>query len=275
MTLQLDARQRAMLEEMGIRLFQPLPSPEPAQPVPVAPPAVRLQPTPAARSPDPAPVPVVRAPVAQPIAPPAMRPAAQPDARSAGETDTPAIEMMEWDALAQAVIACRACQLCEGRREPLLGAGDVHADWLIVGEPPNEDEDRAGEPFQGDGGRLLDNMLKALGLGRGDRVYLANILKCRPPGTGMPGPDEVARCEPFLRRQIALLQPKVILAMGRLAAQTLVASTEPLGKVRGRVHSYHGIPVVATYHPMYLLRNPADKARAWADLCLAQAIVQG
>ena len=263
MTLQLDARQRAMLEEMGIRLFQPLPPLQPAQSAPVAPPAVRLQPTPAVRSPDPAPVPVVRAPVAVPAA----RPAADPQA--------PPIEMMEWDALAQAVVACRACQLCEGRREPLLGAGDAHADWLIVGEPPNEDEDRAGEPFQGDGGRLLDNMLKALGLGRGDRVYLANILKCRPSGTGMPGPDEVARCEPFLRRQIALLRPKVILAMGRLAAQTLVASSEPLGRVRGRVHSYHGVPVVATYHPMYLLRNPADKARAWADLCLAQSIVQG
>jgi len=258
MSLQLDARQRAMLEEMGIRLFQPPPQ-QPQQAVAVAPPAVRLQPTPPVRNPDPAPVPVVRAPVAVP----------------APRTEAPAIEMMEWDALAQAVTACRACQLCDGRREPLLGAGAAQADWLFVGEPPNEDEDRAGEPFVGDGGRLLDNMLKALGLGRGDRVYLANIIKCRPAGTGMPGADEVARCEPFLRRQIDLLQPKVIVAMGRLAVQTLLASSEPLGKVRGRAHSYHGIPVVATYHPMYLLRNPADKARAWADLCLAQSIVQG
>ncbi|HEY8360495.1 MAG TPA: uracil-DNA glycosylase [Ramlibacter sp.] len=259
MSLALDTRQRAMLEEMGIRLFQPL---QPLQPSPVAahaPTVVRLQPTPAVHSPDPAPVPVVRAPVAVP--------AAQPGG-------LPGIELMEWDALRQTVIACRACQLCDGRREPLMGVGDAQADWLVVGEPPNEDEDRAGEPFVGDGGKLLDNMLKALGLGRHDRVYLANVIKCRPSGAGTPGPDEIARCEPFLRRQVELLQPKVILAMGRLAVQTLLASSDPLGKLRGRAHSYHGVPVVATYHPMYLLRNPADKARAWADLCLAQSLLQ-
>lgn len=269
MSLQLDGRQRAMLEEMGVRLFQP-PAPlapmvpiapvarqQPA-PRPAAPPVVRLQPTPEVASPDPAPVPVVRAPVAVP--PPA---------------GLPAVEMMEWDALAQTVTACRACQLCDGRREPLLGTGDLRADWLIVGEPPNEDEDRAGEPFTGDGGKLLDNMLKALGLTRRDRVYLANVIKCRPGASGVPGPDEIARCEPFLRRQVELLQPKVILAMGRLAVQTLLASTEPLGKLRGRAHAYQGVPVIATYHPAYLLRNPADKARAWADLCLAQSIRNG
>lgn len=249
-----------MLEEMGVRLFQPLEPlapPEPEHAAPAMPPAVRLQPTPAVRSPDPAPVPVVRAPVAVPAASGAA----------------PAIELMEWDALAQTVTACRACRLCDGRREPVLGVGDAQADWLIVGEPPNEDEDRAGEPFVGDGGKLLDNMLQALGLGRHDRVYLANVIKCRP--SNIPGPDEVARCEPFLRRQVELLRPKVILAMGRLAVQTLLASSDPLGKLRGRPHTYHGVPVVATYHPMYLLRNPADKARAWADLCLAQSLVHG
>jgi DNA polymerase len=206
-----------------------------------------------------------------PVAAPVPRVAAEPVAASG----LPGIEMMEWDALAQTVTACRACQLCDGRRQPLLGAGDQQADWLIVGEPPNEDEDLAGEPFVGDGGKLLDNMLRSLGLTRRDRVYLAHVLKCRPTTSGLAGPDHVAQCEPFLRRQVELLQPRVILAMGRLAVQTLLASSEPLGKLRGRAHQYHGIPVVATYHPMYLLRNPADKGRAWADLCLAQSLVRG
>ncbi|MDB5752931.1 MAG: uracil-DNA glycosylase [Ramlibacter sp.] len=255
MSLQLDARQRAMLEEMGVRLFLPAPTLEP--PRPAAAPAVRRQPSPVVASPDPAPLPVVRAPV------------------PASSATGPGVEMMEWDALARTVVACRACQLCEGRREPLLGGGDLQADWLIVGEPPNEDEDRAGQPFTGDGGKLLDNMLRALGLTRRDRVYLANVIKCRPGGNGAAGPEEVAHCEAFLRRQVELLKPRVILAMGRLAMQTLLASSEPLGKLRGRAYAYQGVPVIATYHPVYLLRNPADKARAWADLCLAQAIVRG
>ncbi|RYZ00994.1 MAG: uracil-DNA glycosylase [Comamonadaceae bacterium] len=263
MSLQLDTRQRAMLEEMGVRLFLPAQVPQPAAVAVAAQrgaPAAERQPAVAARTPVPAAPAIVRAPVAEPARP---------------VPDGPGVEMLEWDALAQTVTACRACQLCDGRREPLLGAGDRQADWLIVGEPPNQDEDHAGEPFVGDGGKLLDNMLKALGLARGDRVYLANVIKCRPTGSGVPGADEVAQCERFLRRQVELLQPKVVLAMGRLAVQTLLASTEPLGKLRGRAHTYHGVPVIATYHPMYLLRNPADKARSWADLCLAQVVARG
>ena len=150
--------------------------------------------------------------------------------------------------------------------------GDRQADWLIVGEAPGENEDLQGEPFVGQAGKLLDNMLRALGLSRREKVYIANVLKCRPPGNRNPEPDEVARCEPFLRRQVELLQPKIIVAMGRFAVQSLLGTTEAIGKLRGQRHSYAGVPVVVTYHPAYLLRSLPDKAKAWADLCLAREI---
>jgi uracil-DNA glycosylase family 4 len=149
--------------------------------------------------------------------------------------------------------------------------GPQRADWLVVGEAPGENEDQQGEPFVGQAGKLLDNMLAALGLNRREHVYIANVLKCRPPGNRNPEPEEVAQCEPFLRRQVELLQPRIILAMGRFAVQTLLQTTEPIGRLRGRVHAYNGVPVIVTYHPAYLLRNLPDKAKAWADLCLAQA----
>jgi DNA polymerase len=180
---------------------------------------------------------------------------------------------MDWDALAQTVAACRGCGLCNGRRNAVFGVGDRRADWLIVGDPPGENEDLQGEPFAGQAGQLLDNMLKALGLSRERQVYVTNVLKCRPPGNRHPEPEEVARCEPFLRRQVELLQPRIILAMGRFAVQSLLQTTEPIGKLRGRPHSYNGVPVVVTYHPAYLLRNLPDKARAWADLCLALEVL--
>jgi DNA polymerase len=156
------------------------------------------------------------------------------------------------------------------------------ARWLIVGEAPGEQEDRQGEPFVGAAGQLLDAMLRALSLSRSDddgrpagqRVYIANTLKCRPPGNRNPTPEEMARCEPFLLRQIALLQPRIILAMGRFAVQSLLRSSEPIGKLRGRVHEYQGVPLVVTYHPAYLLRNLPDKARAWEDLCLAAQVAE-
>jgi uracil-DNA glycosylase family 4 len=178
---------------------------------------------------------------------------------------------MDWDALATAVAGCRACKLCHGRRNTVFGVGDPRADWLVVGEAPGEQEDAQGEPFVGQAGRLLDNMLAALGLDRQRGVYIANVLKCRPPGNRNPEPDEVAQCEPFLRRQVALLQPRIILAMGRFAVQSLLGTTEPIGRLRGRIHRYEGVPVVVTYHPAYLLRNLPDKSKAWADLCLARA----
>jgi DNA polymerase len=184
---------------------------------------------------------------------------------------------MDWPALRAAVVACRACTLCDGRRQTVFGTGHPRAHWLIVGEAPGEQEDALGEPFVGESGQLLDRMLRALGLSReaGDppdpahQVYIANTLKCRPPGNRNPTLQELAACQPYLERQVKLVQPRVILAMGRFAVQSLLGSSEPLGRLRGRVHDWHGVPLVVTYEPAYLLRQPADKARAWEDLCLA------
>jgi DNA polymerase len=168
--------------------------------------------------------------------------------------------------------------LCESRTNTVFGVGNERAHWMIVGEAPGEQEDLQGEPFVGQAGKLLDAMLHALGLTRKPdtperQVFIANTLKCRPPRNRNPDPDEMRRCEPFLVRQIELVQPKLILAMGRFAVQALLRSDEPIGRLRGRVHRYHGVPLVVTYHPAYLLRNPADKARAWDDLCLAASLL--
>jgi DNA polymerase len=188
---------------------------------------------------------------------------------------------MDWVALREAVAACTACKLCESRRQTVFGVGNPHAHWMIVGEAPGEQEDIQGEPFVGKSGQLLDSMLRAIGLGRqastdpARQVFIANTLKCRPPGNRNPEPEELARCEPFLIRQIELVQPKIILAMGRFAVQSLLRSNEPIGKLRGRVHRYHGVPLIVTYHPAYLLRNLEDKARAWDDLCLALETAEG
>jgi uracil-DNA glycosylase len=186
----------------------------------------------------------------------------------------PAIAQMDWEPLRQAVAACEACKLCSGRTNTVFGVGDLRAELLVVGEAPGENEDLQGEPFVGQAGKLLDNMLRALGVSRRQGVYIANVLKCRPPGNRNPEPDEIAQCEPFLRRQVELLRPKIILAMGRFAVQTLLQSNEPVGRLRGRVHRYQDVPLVVTYHPAYLLRNLPDKAKAWADLCLAQSLLR-
>lgn len=190
---------------------------------------------------------------------------------------------MDWDALQQAVASCEACGLCRSRKNTVFGVGDTQAHWLVVGEAPGENEDIQGEPFVGQAGQLLDNMLAALGLSRqapgAQGAYIANVLKCRPPANRNPQPEEVLQCEPYLRRQVALLQPRVILALGRFAAQSLLQSTVPtvatmpLGKLRGQVYDYQGVPVVVSYHPAYLLRSPLDKAKAWADLCLARELM--
>ena len=182
---------------------------------------------------------------------------------------------MDWPALRDAVASCTACGLCRGRTNTVFGSGNQAAHWMIVGEAPGEQEDLRGEPFVGKSGQLLDSMLRALQLTREDdtparQVYIANTLKCRPPANRNPEPGELAQCEPFLIRQIELVRPGIILAMGRFAVQALLCSTEPVGRLRGRVHRYHGVPLVVTYHPAYLLRNPQDKARAWDDLCLAR-----
>jgi uracil-DNA glycosylase len=257
MSLHLGQRRRAMLAEMGVRVFEPLPQ--------VA--EVATPPPPDSAAPIGAPA----APRVQAAAPidPAQAGAAGPEGRAIG------IDRMQWDELAQTVASCRACKLCAGRRNTVFGVGDTPADWLIVGDAPTEDEDLQGEPFAGQAGQLLDNMLKAIGLDRRHKVYITNIVKCRAPGDRNPRPEELAQCEPFLRRQVQLLQPRIILAMGRFAVQSLLGTSEPIGKLRGRAHQYLGVPVVVTYHPAYLLRNLPDKARAWADLCMAQELMRG
>ncbi|QBQ53233.1 uracil-DNA glycosylase [Nitrosococcus wardiae] len=175
-----------------------------------------------------------------------------------------------WEELAARVAGCTACSLHCSRTQTVFGVGDREAKWLIVGEAPGADEDRQGEPFVGRAGQLLNAMLEALGLQRG-QVYIANILKCRPPKNRDPLPEEVASCEPYLRHQMALLQPRIILAVGRVAGQNLLKTSAPLGRLRGIVHQYPDttIPLVVTYHPAYLLRSPREKRRAWQDLRLA------
>ncbi|AOK29390.1 MULTISPECIES: uracil-DNA glycosylase family protein [Burkholderia] len=180
------------------------------------------------------------------------------------------VAALGWDALRARVADCRRCRLCEKRTNTVFGVGDESADWMLVGEAPGENEDKQGEPFVGQAGKLLDNMLRALSLARGENVYIANVIKCRPPGNRNPEPDEVARCEPYLQRQVALVRPKLIVALGRFAAQTLLKSDASIASLRGRVHRYEGVPVIVTYHPAYLLRSLQDKSKAWADLCLAR-----
>ncbi|MCQ0030248.1 uracil-DNA glycosylase [Burkholderia glumae] len=180
-----------------------------------------------------------------------------------------------WDELEARVAECRRCRLCEKRTRTVFGVGDREADWMLIGEAPGENEDKQGEPFVGQAGKLLDSMLHALSLKRGENVYIANVIKCRPPGNRNPEPDEVARCEPYLQRQVELVKPKLIVAMGRFAAQTLLKSTGSIASMRGRIHHYEGVPVVVSYHPAYLLRSLPDKAKAWADLCLARDTIGG
>ncbi len=260
-TLQLDKRQRAMLAEMGVRVWTPVEQAEPATEV---------------------------------IAPVAVRPAVF-------EVHTQNANQLDWPSLQEAVANCQACGLCASRHNTVFGtvshgfAKEHHAetqtvDWLIVGEAPGENEDAEGEPFVGQAGQLLDNMLRAMQLSRTGElsnntkpvqsIFITNVLKCRPPGNRNPAPDEVAQCMPYLERQIALLQPKIILAMGRFAAQALLrdsidkVESIPLGKLRGQVHRLGDIPVVVTYHPAYVLRNLPEKAKLWADACLAMATLQ-
>ena len=269
MTLQLDDRQRAMLTEMGMRLFEAIPVERPDS-TPSSPPrpAGEREVAAVAASAEAIPAAPLDRPASRP-APVAPRPAAAPVALTPMGDRPGGVESMDWDTLEAAVAGCQACNLCESRRNTVFGVGDREADWLIVGEAPGEQEDLQGEPFVGAAGKLLDNMLRAVGRDRQTGVYIANVLKCRPPGNRNPEPAEVAQCEPFLRQQVALLKPRIILAMGRFAVQSLLGTTEPIGRLRGRVYDYQGVPVVVTYHPAYLLRNLPDKSKAWADLCLA------
>ena len=189
-------------------------------------------------------------------------------------TSTATISAMDWDTLEQTVSSCQRCQLCSTRTQTVFGTGPHNAEWMVIGEAPGEQEDRQGQPFVGQAGKLLDNMLYAIGLNRTQNVYIANILKCRPPANRNPHPEEIADCTPYLQRQIALLKPKCILLMGRFAAQTLLKTDVSISKLRGQVYFYENIPTIVTYHPAYLLRSPQEKGKAWIDLCMAKNFTQ-
>jgi DNA polymerase len=180
------------------------------------------------------------------------------------------ILQMDWPTLKGAVEQCSACPLHAKRNKTVFGVGDESASWLFVGEGPGADEDAKGEPFVGQAGRLLDNMLAAVGMRRGEDVYIANVVKCRPPNNRNPESGEMSCCEPYLTRQIELIRPKLIVAMGKIAASHLLQTDAAVASLRGRVHEYRGTPLIVTYHPAYLLRTLADKAKAWTDLCFAQ-----
>ena len=179
------------------------------------------------------------------------------------------IMRMEWPGLKEAVASCTSCPLHAKRNKTVFGVGDENADWLFVGEGPGADEDAQGEPFVGQAGKLLDSMLAAIKLQRGTNVYIANVVKCRPPGNRNPEPGEALACEPYLDRQIDLLRPRLIVALGKVAAANLLATDASVASMRGKVHDYRGTPLIVTYHPAYLLRSLTDKAKAWADLCFA------
>ena len=275
MSLDLDDRQRAMLHEMGVHVWWPKGDAALAQAPAAAPSALAasIQPK------------VENAPVT--IANNIDNTGAKNPFNAQSKAGN--VASMNWLTLKTSVTSCQACKLCESRKNTVFGVGQMplepqlapRVDWMVVGEAPGENEDRIGEPFVGQAGQLLDNMLKAMKLSRQNNVYIANVIKCRPPHNRNPEPTEIASCEPYLHRQIELLQPKIILAMGKFAATTLLRATvpdvdkTPLGRLRGQVHVYqHGglqIPVIATYHPAYLLRSLQEKAKAWADLCLAMA----
>jgi uracil-DNA glycosylase family 4 len=216
----------------------------------------------------------------QEVSPPQSLPPAEKDEPSGllspmGPDRREIIMRMDWAALKQAVEHCPACSLCETRTQTVFGVGDRNAEWMFVGEAPGAEEDRRGEPFVGQAGKLLDNMLAAIRLKRGQNVYIANVLKCRPPNNRDPHGEEVRQCNPYLLRQVELIKPRLIVALGKFAAQSLLDSDRSISAMRGKLHEYNGVPVIVTYHPAYLLRNMADKAKAWEDLCFAVKTMQG
>lgn len=195
----------------------------------------------------------------------------EPDPEEAAMPMIPSVPAcpLDWSELESQVAACTACPLHQGRIQTVFGVGNREAEWMFIGEAPGEQEDLQGEPFVGRAGQLLNEMIRAIGLRR-EEVYIANVLKCRPPKNRDPAPEEAAACEGYLKAQLALVKPKIILAVGRIAAQNLLKTAIPIGKLRGQVHDYEHIPLVVTYHPAYLLRSQTEKRRAWEDLKLAQ-----
>jgi len=256
-----DERQRRYLQAMGIPLWVP------RRPLPRAATSGQAVAAPIPSPPSPAQEPEPVAPVAPPLVG-APHEAASPAV---------AIEQLDWAGLREQVAACTRCaELAASRTQTVFGVGNPDADWLVIGEAPGAEEDRQGEPFVGRAGKLLDAMLAAIALDR-QQAYIANVLKCRPPNNRDPRPEEAANCRPWLDRQIALIRPKLILVVGRIAAQTLLGTDAPLSRLRGQVHRLPGtdIPVIVTYHPAYLLRTPKDKRKAWDDLKLACRVMAG
>lgn len=290
--------QRIWLREIGMERLWLRPAPAASRPVAASP---------AVAAPEAAPVPPPLAPAAVPMAPPAApevavvaaaepaparpgvpasilnrtgpppRPVPKAEAKAAEPPPIPVAEAVKdanLEQLAEQVVACTACGLCQGRRHAVFGQGAQPTRWLVVGEAPGEQEDRQGQPFVGRSGQLLDAMLSAVGMSRERDVFITNVIKCRPPGNRNPKPEEIAACSPYLMRQIALLKPERILVLGRFAAQTLLGTDATIGSLRGRLHQLKTdegveIPVIVSYHPAYLLRSPSEKARAWQDLKLA------
>ena len=259
----MDSRRLELLRALDIDVWQRRDRPRPIAdefvavvPSPAA--ALRVAAAPRVAPPaDPFPAPQQHAPKVAEIAPPAF------------DKPLPDVSGMGWDALARTVSECTLCDLHQTRTRPVFGVGNRQAQWMIVGEAPGADEDRQGEPFVGKAGQLLNEMLRAVGLARED-VFIANILKSRPPGNRDPRPEEVRACVPYLYRQIELVNPRLILCVGRIAAQNLLNTTETIGRLRGRLHQLAtGRPMIVTYHPAYLLRSPAEKRKSWADLVLA------
>ena len=277
MALELDTRQRAMLREMGVQVWLPEHGvallEKPAEGSAAAPHRAVAVPRPVAPTP-----PSVRAgtPPVRPVAPTPASAGLSSGVAGTAPGRVASAAALDWNALAEAVGQCQACALCAGRsHSTLVPPAEQTCDWMVVGDPPDEDEDRAGAPFAGQDGVLLDNMLRAVGQ---PSAYRSNVLKCRPAHGALPQAAELAQCSAYLQREIALVQPKVILSMGRFANQLLLGETPeqaalPLGKLRGTVYRYQGIAVVVSYPPKLLMRNSADKAKAWADLCLAAATV--
>lgn len=218
------------------------------------------------------PIVLVTAPPTPAVAQMTPTPVTQTLARSA--RPTVAVDALNWSELASQVAACTACPLCEQRKQAVFGIGDRNPDWLFVGEGPGTEEDTQGEPFVGQAGQLLDNMLAALDIDRGNKVYIDNAVKCRPPGNRTPEAAEIAACAPYLARQIALLKPKIIVLLGKVAAHSVLHEDKTISAMRGRRFEYAGIPLVVTYHPAYLLRNLPDKAKAWEDLVFAHRLLR-
>ena len=197
-------------------------------------------------------------------------------ARAPNDVQVPAnpVSSLGWEELEKAISSCTLCPLHKGRNKVVVGAGNRRADWLFIGEAPGAEEDQKGEPFVGQAGKLLDAMLAAIGLSRKSNAYIANTVKCRPPGNRNPESSEMSACRPYLERQIELVDPKLIVILGRVAAQSVLDSEASIATLRGKRHAYKAVPVIVTYHPAYLLRNPEDKARAWEDLCFARRLMK-